>query len=130
GIAISAGVCLAAGIGVATSVRAADTAAASAVPTFQKYCFQCHGKSAATAGINLDQLTAHGSPGDNFQQWERVIAALDQNKMPPRGLPQPTDEERHQAVAWVRSELDSYIKKRAGDPGRVTVRRLTSGEYG
>jgi len=111
-------------------VHAADTTPApAAVATFQKYCFQCHGKAVATAGINLDQLTSHGSAGENFQQWERVVAALDQNKMPPKGLPRPSDDERRQAVKWVRSELDSYIKKHAGDPGRVTVRRLTSGEY-
>ncbi|MDQ1469505.1 MAG: hypothetical protein QOJ99_985 [Bryobacterales bacterium] len=115
--------------GTAGPARAADPPAPAAVATFQKYCFQCHGKSASTAGINLEQLTSHGSPGENFQQWERVIAALDQNKMPPKGLPQPSDDQRHEAVTWVRSELDSFIKKHAGDPGRVTVRRLTSGEY-
>jgi hypothetical protein len=115
--------------GTAKPARAADPPTPAAVATFQKYCFQCHGKSASTAGINLEQLTTHGSPGENFQQWERVIAALDSNKMPPKGLPQPSDDQRHEATTWVRSELATYVKKHAGDPGRVTVRRLTSGEY-
>ena len=126
-LALSAGALIAAA-GIAGTVRAAEQPPPTAVPTFQKYCFQCHGKS-GMAGINLEQLTSQRSPGESFQQWERVITALDQNKMPPRGMPQPSADERHQAVTWVRSGLDSYVKQHAGDPGRVTVRRLTSGEY-
>jgi hypothetical protein len=49
--------------------------------------------------------------------------------MPPAGMPQPTELERNHAVAWIRGEMDAYGKKYGGDPGRVTVRRLTSGEY-
>ena len=49
--------------------------------------------------------------------------------MPPKGMPQPADAERQQAVTWIRAELTAYAKKHDGDPGRVTVRRLTSGEY-
>ena len=49
--------------------------------------------------------------------------------MPPQGMPQPGDAQRQQAVAWIRAELSAYAKKHDGDPGRVTVRRLTSGEY-
>ena len=45
-------------------------------------------------------------------------------------MPQPTEEERRVAISWIRAELDGYARKHAGDPGRVTVRRLTSGEYG
>ena len=54
---------------------------------------------------------------------------LEQGRMPPKGMPQPSDAERQQAVAWIRDGLDAHIRKTAGDPGRVTVRRLTSGEY-
>src|SRR6185312_12021093 len=45
-------------------------------------------------------------------------------------LPQPSEEQRRDAVAWIRAELGAFARKNAGDPGRVTVRRLTSGEYG
>ena len=40
--------------------------------------------------------------------------------------------ERRRAVRrrdWIRSSLKAYEAEHAGDPGRVTVRRLTSGEY-
>ena len=41
----------------------------------------------------------------------------------------PTDAERASAVAWIRTSLDEYDAQHAGEPGRITVRRLTSAEY-
>src|SRR5215471_12613146 len=106
-------------------VRGADEAPASTA-AFKKYCFQCHGNAAATAGINLEQLTAPPDFGSGFTSWQKVAAALEQSHMPPKGLPQPSDGERQHLVAWIRGGLDAHVRKTAGDPGRVTVRRLTS----
>ncbi len=96
---------------------------------FEQYCFQCHGKGAGMAGVSLLKLTS--SPvGEGFQSWQKVAAVLEQNRMPPKGLPQPTEAQRHMAINWVRTELTTFSNKNAGDPGRVTMRRLTGGEYG
>ena len=110
------------------TVKGADEPPAAAA-TFKKYCFQCHGKAGATAGINLEQLSTTPSFGANFATWQKVSAALEQSRMPPKVLPQPSDAERQHLVAWIHDGMDAYIRKNAGDPGRVTVRRLTSGEY-
>jgi cytochrome c5 len=96
---------------------------------FQEYCLMCHSNSASKAGINLEQMSAQSSVAENFQQWEKVAEAIEQKLMPPKGMPQPTDEERGQAIAWIRTELNTYANKHDGDPGQVTIRRLTSGEY-
>jgi hypothetical protein len=80
------------------------------------------------AGLNLEQLTST-SMGDHFQRWEKVATALESRRMPPAKMKQPTDAERADAVSWIRGEIKAYALKNAGDPGRVTVRRLTSGEY-
>ncbi|MGH9853575.1 MAG: DUF1587 domain-containing protein, partial [Blastocatellia bacterium] len=79
--------------------------------------------------MNLAQLTAQDSVGENFQQWEKVAAALEQKTMPPKTMPQPSDAERARAGAWIRAELSAYAKERDGDPGQAPIRRLTSGEY-
>ncbi len=81
------------------------------------------------AGISLSQLQAH-PVGNGFSSWQKVAAVLEQSRMPPKGMPQPSEEQRHLALTWVRAELTAFANKNAGDPGRVTVRRLTSGEYG
>ena len=41
----------------------------------------------------------------------------------------PTDAERTATTAWIRGSLRSYEAEHAGEPGHVTVRRLTSAEY-
>src|SRR5262245_18838681 len=109
-----------------TTQRTNQSAAAG---IFRQYCFQCHGLTAPKAGVSLERLTAQGLDGENFRQWEKVAAALEQKAMPPKFMPQPSAAERAQAIAWVRAELNAYAKKRDGDPGEAPVRRLTSGEY-
>ena len=115
--------------GTSILVCGAEDPAANPKPLFQQYCFQCHGASKPMAGVSLEKMTA-GAVGENFQTWQKVAAVLDQGRMPPKGMPQPSEEQRHIALLWVKHELSAFANKNAGDPGRVTVRRLTSGEYG
>ncbi len=103
-------------------------AESDAPQTFRQYCVACHGE-AASGGINLEQLLADPSFGENFKKWQRVAAEIEHNRMPPTGMPAPSDQERDAAAAWVRTELNAYAEAHAGDPGQVTVRRLTSAEY-
>src|SRR4051794_3739744 len=98
--------------------------------TFKQYCAGCHGGKAATAGIDLEQLTPNPSIAANFAKWQKVQAVLEEKRMPPAKMPQPSDAERAAAAGWVKSNLQDYAVKHDGDPGGVTVRRLTSAEYG
>ncbi|MEZ5355855.1 MAG: DUF1592 domain-containing protein [Bryobacteraceae bacterium] len=115
-------------LALAPSLSAVAAFAQDAPSAFGKYCLQCHGK-AAMGGINLEQMLAKRDFGAHFQQWDRVTTALRQKRMPPAKMPQPSASDRDQAIAWVRSSLNEYARKTAGDPGPVTVRRLTSAEY-
>ncbi|HEX4951254.1 MAG TPA: DUF1592 domain-containing protein [Blastocatellia bacterium] len=103
--------------------------AATATETLKQYCVQCHTGAKAKAGVKLDEMLGEASFGENFQQWEKVATVLAEKSMPPKAMPQPSDEERNQVITWIRGELSAYAKKHDGEPGRVTVRRLTSGEY-
>ncbi len=95
-------------------------------PVLKQYCSACHGK-AALGGISLDKMA---DVGEHFQGWKKVATAIEQKRMPPPKMPQPSDEERQQTVTWIRTRLNEYAAKNAGDPGKVTVRRLSSAEYG
>ena len=114
---------------VGTALRGAEEPPANPAPLVAKYCVQCHAGATPMGGVDLKDLTAQASVGQSFATWEKVAGVLEQHRMPPKGMPQPTEAERQQAVAWIRAELAGYVKKHDGDPGRVTVRRLTSGEY-
>jgi len=99
-------------------------------PAFEKYCFECHGTAKPEAGLSIRKLVDRPSVGTEWQQWEKVAEMLETGMMPPlEATEQPTDAERASAARWVRSSLKAYETEHAGDPGRVTVRRLTSGEY-
>ncbi len=99
---------------------------------FQKYCFECHSdsKGKPEGGISMEKLLGQPSVGPHSAQWEKVVEMLETSEMPPSDAEKfPTTAERTAAVSWVRSALKTYERDHAGEPGHVTVRRLTSGEY-
>jgi mono/diheme cytochrome c family protein len=107
-------------------------AAPTAAPpdTFQKYCFDCHGARNPEAGLSLEKLVGDLSLGPHWEEWEKVAEMLDTGMMPPLDADaHPSDPEREAAAAWIRESLKAYETKHAGEPGRVTIRRLTSAEY-
>jgi hypothetical protein len=127
--ALFAGALIATVLLPALTLRGGAAPAPGAVAMFRERCFACHNGKSAAAGINLEALTSPPAVGEAFQQWEKVTAVLTERRMPPKGLPQPSEEQRTGALTWIDTQLKSYIAAHEGDPGRVTVRRLTSGEY-
>jgi hypothetical protein len=114
--------------------RAASSPSTAPAPkVFETYCFECHGATGFEGEISIEQLvarTATSSVGAHSGDWERVIEMLDGGLMPPSEATHfPTDAERASALAWIRSSLKAYEDAHAGEPGPVTVRRLTSAEY-
>ncbi len=116
-------------IGIVAAAQEGNPSTAGPRTIFEQYCFGCHDLESPQAGMSLERLTTQGLTGDNFQHWQKVATALEQKLMPPKGMPQPSNEERRQALSWIRAEMTAYADKHDGDPGPVTVRRLTSGEY-
>jgi len=98
--------------------------------TFEKYCFECHGLTNPQAGLSLERLVKDTSIGAHPDNWERVAEMLETEMMPPGDASAfPTDQERAATVAWLRGTLQTWQTEHADEPGHVTVRRLTSGEY-
>jgi len=117
-----------------TAVRPRAAPLQTAAPqTFAKFCFECHGTAKPEADLSIERLikqSSQSSVAEYWQQWERVAEMLESERMPPLDAPDfPTDSERAAAASWIRSSLKAYEAAHAGDPGRVTVRRLTSAEY-
>src|SRR5688572_16844202 len=73
------------------TMRGADPVPPPPAPTLRQYCVQCHGKSNPMGGVSIEKLIAQRSVGDSFQHWEKVAAALEQKRMPPEKMPQPSD---------------------------------------
>jgi mono/diheme cytochrome c family protein len=115
------------------AARPAASAPAAAPEVFKEYCFECHGAEKPKGHISLERLVDDPSPtsvGTNWQDWEKVVEVLESGRMPPdEATLFPNDAERKTAATWIRSSLKTYEDAHAGDPGHVTVRRLTSAEY-
>ena len=107
--------------------------AASPTQMFQEYCFECHGKESPKGDLSIERLLEQPSAdsvGANWQDWEKIAEMLETGSMPPEEATLfPSDAERAAATTWIRTSLKAYEDEHAGDPGRVTVRRLTSAEY-
>src|SRR6266540_1225127 len=85
-------------VSVLETVQGIDQSAAAGI--FKQYCFQCHGLTAPKAGVSIERLTAQGLVDENFRQWEKVAAALEQKAMPPKFMPQ-ANLERYLAAAKI-----------------------------
>ncbi len=123
--------CLAGAFGLA-AVLVAQPAPAEAPPVefFRTYCFECHGTTKPKGDISLERLVAAASISADADDWANVAEMIETGDMPADDAEKlPSDVERAAAVAWVRTALQTYETLHAGEPGRVTVRRLTSGEY-
>lgn len=73
---------------------------------------------------------AQASVGRHADDWDKVLAMMDTGEMPPSDAKKiPTELERTAAATDIRTTLKIYEREHAGEPGRVTVRRSTSGEY-
>jgi len=106
---------------------AADYAAVK--PLVQKYCLGCHSTKAKKGSLDLERFATAADIRKDVKPWEQAIEQVEAGEMPPADRPQPTAAEKKQLVAWVRGFLDAEARARAGDPGRVPLRRLSNAEY-
>ena len=94
----------------------------------KKYCHACHNAKQAKGGLDLTQFAADGDVVKEFRRWQGVVAFLRKGEMPPSDRPQPTLDERNDAIAAVEQILLVEARKHAGDPGSIRPRRLSNTE--
>ncbi len=103
-----------------------------AADIMEAYCLDCHDRDTAEGDVILDgiydsdgRVTPHG-----YKLWERARYSVESGEMPPRKRKkQPNPEERADLAAWIAAALQRSAQENAGDPGMVTMRRLTNAEY-
>ncbi|HEX4144751.1 MAG TPA: DUF1592 domain-containing protein [Pirellulales bacterium] len=98
-------------------------------PLLKKYCFECHSTAKHKGDLDLERFEAAKDAHHDAEVWRAVLEMLESGQMPPEDSPQPTAAEHRRLAGWTGSLLESEILSRAGDPGRVIVRRLSNPEY-
>lgn len=103
--------------------------AAEVRPLVIRYCRNCHSEKQAEAEIDLVSFATFAYVRKHPKTWQKVREMLETGQMPPEAARQPTESERTRLKQWVRDYLAIEARARAGDPGRVVLRRLSNAEY-
>src|SRR4029450_8342804 len=97
------------------------------------YGGECPGADRPKAGLNIGRVVEQMSPvavGEQADAWVGIARMIETRQMPPEDPAHfPSDAERAVVGDWIRASLKTYEAAHGGEPGRVTVRRLTSAEY-
>lgn len=107
--------------------RSADWKAVE--PMLAAKCYECHNADKMKGDVDLKQYAADPKLAEEFEIWTKVKDTIDNGDMPPRKAKQLTSEEKAGITGWVQSGLDALAEAKSGDPGPVTMRRLTNAEY-
>ncbi len=113
----------------APASAAAPTFAADVAPLLASHCVSCHGKSSPAGGLDLTALADEAHALAVPKVWRRVADRLARGEMPPKDAAKPPKEALDRVRAWVARAVPPPPPPRPGDPGRVTLRRLTRAEY-
>lgn len=98
-------------------------------PLLQRYCLTCHSTSQKIGELDLERFSDVAAVRRDLQVWTGVIAMVESGQMPPEASLQPSGAERRKILEWARGLLEAEARSRAGDPGRVVLRRLSNAQY-
>src|SRR5436190_6848267 len=98
-------------------------------PLLAGFCLKCHSGDRIEADIDLGLIKTWADVRKHPETWQKVAAMLESGQMPPKDEKQPSAAEKEKLEKWVRGYLTMEAKARAGDPGRVVLRRLNNAEY-
>ena len=101
----------------------------SVLKLVRRRCVTCHSTKAKKGELDLERFDSLGSIRRDPGAWIKVVEQLDNGEMPPKKAPQLTGPEKLLLRGWARRYLDAEALARAGDPGRVVLRRLSNVEY-
>ncbi len=98
-------------------------------PILSAKCYSCHGGGKTKGEIDLKTLAADPKMDEHFELWDRVLGTVESGEMPPPKAEPLVPVEEEKITAWVTGSLDALAAANSGDPGPVTMRRLTNAEY-
>ena len=100
--------------------------ATAVAPFLEEHCLDCHTGKRAKAKLDLARFSDDAAVKADADVWWRVHERLRRREMPPpEDRESPTDAEYRGVLSW----LEAVLPDGAGDPGRVTLRRLNRVEY-
>ncbi len=100
------------------------------VPVLERVCWECHDDAVQEGEVDLYSFDGEAEAMASHHLWEKVVRLVENSEMPPADeKTQPSEEEREVLLGWIDGALDRVARRNAGDPGHITMRRLTNTEY-
>ena len=98
-------------------------------PLLVKTCGKCHGTKPKDNDLDLTSFATAQMILAKPKVLVDVAERLRDGDMPPKKAPQPSEVERKLLLEWIGAALEVEAAVRVGDPGPVTLRRLSNTEY-
>ena len=99
------------------------------LPLLESHCLKCHDENNAKGDLDLERMESLEVVRQDPRIWQKVLFMVDNDEMPPKKSKQLSAEQTEVLLSWIRKYLDAEAHDKAGDPGRVVVRRLTNTEF-
>ncbi len=93
------------------------------------HCEECHGGKKTKGGLDLVPMLGRTDFFADFDAWGKVLEATRSKEMPPDEGKALADGDRDTLLRWIEDGRLHAVERNAGDPGPVTLRRLTNTEY-
>ena len=98
-------------------------------PYVTKYCVGCHSGTTPAASLDLKGFTSMDAVVRDYPRWASVHDRLAAKEMPPKPMPAPPAEASQKVLDWIVAVRAEELRRNAGDPGPVPVRRLSNSEF-
>ncbi len=98
-------------------------------PLLEAKCYECHGGKKTKGDVDLKVLAENPNVDQEHELWDGVLDSILNGDMPPEKAEPLEEKEEKAIVAWIEHAFDTMAATNPGDPGPVTMRRLTNGEY-
>lgn len=98
-----------------------------AEPFFRQYCLQCHGPSAPSGDLRLDQLETDFSNPATVARWQKILSRVAAKEMPPAQALRPESQPLEAFVMSLTRHLEAAARQH--NEGRVVLRRLNRVEF-
>src|SRR5690606_703018 len=93
----------------------------------QNHCVECHGGDTTKGGLDMTVVPV-GKVGQ-LHQWSRMRERVHAFEMPPVEISEVSTAERRSFTQWIDALLEQEVPRLPADPGQVTVRRLSRGQW-
>ncbi len=97
-------------------------------PLIAGHCMECHSTEKVAGELDLEPFVTVADAKKNLVVWENMAAQITDGEMPPKDRPPLSQSDQTLLLDWIKRFLDEAALASAGDPGPVSLRRLSNAE--